>query len=162
MADKESFDEDWNLNSMLQNLKKTDAIYNTLKNEFAQKIKQTVLFFFSDNAISNELLEEVDLFAVGMINLAETVIDKDKNYTDERLLQDYESIVKAVSKMKPEPSGNRFRETLLTLTKEMMIENFEGIFELSSTGFRLIEIEARWHIMVFELTMNNIVNHRSL
>lgn len=162
MADKESFDEDWNLNSMLQNLKKTDAIYNTLKNEFAQKIKQTVLFFFSDYAISNELLEEVDLFAFGMINLAETVIDKDKNYTDERLLQDYESIVKAVSKMKPETSGNRFRETLLTLTKEMMIENFEGIFELSSTGFRLIEIEARWHIMVFELTMNNIVNHRSL
>lgn len=157
MADKESFDDDWNLNSMLQNLKKTDAIYTTLKNKFALSIKKNILDYYGASVFSNELLEEIELFSASVINLTETVIDKDKNYTEQRFLEDYEGIAKAVSKMNPDPAGIAFRAAILGQSKEMMIENFEEIFELSSTGFRLLEKEASWYIMLFEMSLNEII-----
>lgn len=161
MADKESFDEDWNLNSMLQNLQKTDAIYNTLKNEFAQKIKQTVEYYLGCDVINNELLEEVELFAAGIISLTETIIDKDKNYTEQRLIEDLAAMSKAVKNMKSDQAGIDFREAVLKQSKELMIENFEAIFELSATGYRLLEKEAIWHIMLFESSLNNILKKYS-
>lgn len=157
MADKESFEDDWNLNSMLQNLKNTDAIYTTLKNKFALNINKTILDYYGGSVFSNELLEEVEMFSTSIINLTETVIDKDKNYTEERFLEDYEGITKAVSKMNPDPTGISFRATLLGQSKEMMVENFEEIFDLSSTGFRLLEKEASWYIMLFEISLNEII-----
>lgn len=161
MADKESFDDDWNLNSMLQNLQKTDALYNTLKNGFALKIKKTILDFYGGAVFSNELLEEVEMFSASIINLTETVIDKDKNYTERRFIEDYEGIVKAVSKTNPDPSGLQFRDAILAQSKEMMIENFEEIFDLSSTGFRLLEKEALWYIMLFEMSIQEIIKKHS-
>lgn len=157
MADKESFEEDWNLNSMLQNLKNTDAIYTTLKNKFALNINKTILDYYGGSVFSNELLEEIEMLSASVINLTETVIDKDKNYTEQRFLEDYEGITKAVSKMNPDPAGISFRAALLGQSKEMMVENFEEIFDLSSTGFRLLEKEASWHIMLFEISLNEII-----
>jgi hypothetical protein len=68
---------------------------------------------------------------------------------------------KATSGIVPLAEDSDFRELVLSKSKELMINNFEAIFDLSSTGFRLIEKEAIWHIHLLDSTLTNKFNLRA-
>ena len=91
------------------------------------------------NLPKDELNKALKQYAAHLFNCADSVADKDENYNEIRLALELESITRATDKY---PS--RFRESDLARrthqkAKELLIQFFPELMELSANGFRILE-----------------------
>ncbi|MDX8341435.1 hypothetical protein SLH46_19710 [Draconibacterium sp. IB214405] len=86
-----------------------------------------------------ELKEELKQYANRIFNCADSVSDKDQNYSEIRLGLELEAMTRATEKYPV-----RFRKANLALkthqkAKQLLIHFFPELIELSANGFRLLE-----------------------
>jgi len=82
-------------------------------------------------------------YSVAILNSTESVIDKDHNYPLYRLEEELDSMNRITLKLSQNEEYDYFGEAVHLKAKELMVNHFEGIYDLSSVGFRLLERNAR-------------------
>jgi hypothetical protein len=137
------FDNQGNLKFILEEIKKADTFYNLFKNEFSVLIYNTIQEFYPEIRPHKEIDELLVDYAVAILNATESVIDKDQNYPVYRLEEELSTMNRLTLRLSNPEQNNEFREAVHLRAKELMVKYFDAIFDLSSTGFRLLEKNAK-------------------
>lgn len=156
ISDMEIFDSAGNLKFILEEIKKTDTFYNLFKKEFSVLIYNIIQEFYPGTLASDEIDELLEAYAVAILNATESVIDKDRNYPMYRLEEELATMNRLTLKLSKLEENNDFREAVHLKAKELMVNNFTGIFNLSSTGFRLLEKNAKLYNWEFASNFESI------
>jgi len=139
----ESFDDDGNMKFILEEIQKADTFYNSFKKEFSELILNIIQEFYPDTLPGHEMDNLLLAYSVAILNSTESVIDKDHNYPLYRLEEELDSMNRITLKLSQNEEYDYFGEAVHLKAKELMVNHFEGIYDLSSVGFRLLERNAR-------------------
>lgn len=137
-----SFDDEWNMKFILEEIKKTDTFYNTFKKEFSGLIFHIVQEFYPEAMQNDEMDNLLLAYSVAILNSTESVIDKDCNYPTYRLEEELDAMNRIASKLSQSAEDKDFAEAVHLKAKELMVKHFAAIYDLSSIGFRLLEKNA--------------------
>jgi len=152
----EIFDSAGNLKFILEEIKKTDTFYNLVTKEFSVSIYNIIKEFYPDSRNCSEIDEMLQSYAVAILNAAESVIDKDHNYPFYRLEEELATMNRLTKKLSEEGPNNAFGEAVHLQAKELLVKYFTGIYDLSSTGFRLLEKNAKLYNWEFASNFESI------
>lgn len=150
------FDREENLKFILEEIKKTDTFYNLFKKEFSELIYTTIQEFYPGMLPSEDVDELLEAYAVAILNVTESVIDKDRNYPMYRLEEELGTMNRLTIKLSRLEENNDFRKAVHMNAKELMVKHFSAIYELSSTGFRLLEKNAKLYNWEFASNFESI------
>lgn len=153
----EIFDNEGNLKFILEEIKKTDTFYHLFKKEFAELIYTSIHEFYPDIMSGGEINELLEAYAVAILNATESVIDKDRNYPFYRLEEELGTMNRLTLKLSKLEENSGFREAVHLQAKEMMVKYFVAIYDLSSTGFRLLEKNAKLYNWEFASNFESLL-----
>jgi len=156
----EIFDSAGNMKFILEEIKKADTFYNLFKKEFSVLIFNIIQEFYPDTKPSDEIDELLQAYAVAILNATESVIDKDRNYPSFRLVEELDTMNRLTLKLSKLEENDDFREAVHLKAKELMVNNFTGIYNLSSTGFLLLEKNAKLYNWEFASNFESITATR--
>ena len=136
--EQQDFNKDFHL-KLRAEFKRIDQLWEQFQRHF---IREQLLIANEQADLSlpkDELNKELKHYASHLFNCADSVADKDENYNEIRLALELESITRTTDKY---PS--RFRDSELARqthkkAKELLIQFFPELMELSANGFRLLE-----------------------
>jgi hypothetical protein len=154
----EIFDKEGNMKFILEEIKKTDTFYSFFTKEFSELIYTKIHEFYPDSGKCSEIDEMLQSYAVAILNAAESVIDKDRNYPFYRLEEELATMNRLTKKLSEEGPNNAFGEAVHLQAKELLVKYFTGIYDLSSTGFRLLEKNAKLYNWEFVSNFETIVD----
>jgi hypothetical protein len=160
ISDMEIFDSAGNLKFILEEIKKTDTFYNLFTKEFSVLIYNIIQEFYPETIPGDELDELLQAYAVAILNATESVIDKDRNYPSYRLEEELATMNQLTLKLSKPEENDDFREAVHLKAKELMVNNFTGIYNLSSTGFLLLEKNAKLYNWEFASNFESITATR--
>ncbi len=153
----EIFDNERNLKFILEEIKKADTFYTLFKKEFSELIYTNILEFYPKILPDEEINKLQEAYAVAILNATESVIDKDQNYPLYRLEEELCTMNRLTLKLSNLSQKNDFREAVHLHAKELMVKYFAGIYDLSSTGFRLLEKNAGLYNWEFVSNFESII-----
>ena len=145
----EFFDKESEMRYIKEELKKTDEFYKLFKYEFAKVLVGLIKDYFPEVHPDSELDQIISVYATEILNSTESVIDKDRIYMDYRLEEELDNMNRLVSKVKEFRNSSEFLDAVHEKVKLQMVKYFEDIFELSATGFRLLERNAKLYNLEF-------------
>lgn len=157
-----SFDEEGNIKFILEEIQKADTFYNSFKKEFSEVIFQIIQDFYPGTILDNEIENMLLAYSVAVLNSTESVIDKDRNYPLYRLEEELAAMNRITLNLSSFERGKVFVETVHAKAKELMVNYFAAIYDLSSIGFRLLERNAWLYSCEFIsnfLGISSSVNH---
>jgi len=135
----EIFDKEGRMKVILEEIKKTDTFYGNFQKEFSELIYAKIHEFYPDSGKCTEIDEMLQSYAVAILNSVESVIDKDRNYPFYRLEEELATMNRLKKKLSEEGPNNAFGEAVHQQAKELLVKYFNAVYNLSSTGFRLLE-----------------------
>ena len=148
----EDFNHDDFLSKMLQEFNRTDEFYMRFKSEFSVFIMNVLSQYYSHKPVSKELQSDVLLFADELISAAETTLYKDLHYTEDRLKEEVKAMDKGASNVSLPGLNQEFLSDIFEGSKKHIVKFFPDIFELSSNGFRLLNLYIRLYHTEFATT----------
>ena len=86
-----------------------------------------------------ELTKLAKEYATSMFSCADAVADKDENYSEMRLALELESMTRAIEKYPLPVQNSELGQQTHLKAKELLIQFFPELVELSANGFRLLE-----------------------
>lgn len=126
--------------SLVSEFQKMDEILESFRNQFNREVLSIVGNTFLENVSQEEFEELVLTYANQIFNTAESVCDKDKNYSDIKLADEVGIMNKMVGKMLEENNENReLADRIHQKAKELMVNFNPDLMDLSADGFRLLE-----------------------
>ena len=143
------FDNEGNIKSILEGIKRADSFYKTFKEEFSGQIFNIVKESYPEAVLDDEMENLLFLYSVAILNSTEAVIDKDQSYPIYRLEEDLEAMTRVNSKFDQVPAFSDIEEAVHLKAKELMVKYFEKIFDLSPIGFRLLEQNSKLYNQEF-------------
>lgn len=153
----EIFDNEGNLKFILEEIKKTDTFYNLFKKEFSELIYTNIHKFYPEILPGEEIDELLEAYAVAILNATESVIDKDRNYPIYRLEEELSTMNRLTLRLSKLEKNMDFREAVHLHAKKLMVRYFAAIYDLSSTGFRLLEKNAKLYNWEFASNFESII-----
>jgi len=157
----EIFDSAGNLKFILEEIKKTDTFYNLFKKEFSELIYTNIQEYYPEIILPGKEIDELlEAYAVAILNATESVIDKDRNYPMYRLEEELGTMNRLTLKLSKLEENSDFREAVHLQAKELMVKHFVAIYDLSSTGFRLLEKNAKLYNWEFASNFESITATR--
>lgn len=154
----EIFDKEGNMKFILEEIKKTDTFYSFFTEEFSELIHVTTHKFYPSVSRSADIEDMLQSYAAAILNAAESVIDKDRNYPFYRLEEELATMNRLTKKLSEEGPNNAFGEAVHLRAKELLVKYFTGIYDLTSTGFRLLEKNAKLYNWEFVSNFETIVD----
>ncbi len=107
----------------------------------------------------DEKLNEVALlYANQLFSSADAVIDKDNNYSTVRLQDELEGMNKVVAKFPADDQRAAFAELSHRKMKELVVNHFSKVIDLSANGFRLLERYCQMHNNEFMSGLSKLLN----
>ncbi|MBV5315854.1 MAG: hypothetical protein JZU47_21325 [Prolixibacteraceae bacterium] len=159
----EIFDNERNLKFILEEIKKADTFYMLFKKEFSELTYTSIHQFYPEIRPCEEIDELLEAYAVAILNATESVIDKDRNYPLYRLEEELGTMNRLTLKLQKLEKNSDFREAVHLHAKELMVKYFVAIYDLSSTGFRLLEKNAKLYNWEFISNFESILeSHASI
>jgi hypothetical protein len=135
----ENFDKEGNMKFISEEIKKTDTLFGLFKAEFSELIYTIIHEFYPDTIPNEEIDELLNAYALSILNATITVIDKDRNYPMYRLEEELGTMNKLTLRLSKLEENNAFGETVHRQAKALLVKYLNFIYDLSSTGFRLLE-----------------------
>lgn len=133
--------EKWMLD-LLSEFKEMDGFRATFQSDFRLRLS-TIISEVHPNISWNEAKYElIDMFALQVLNVTESVIDKDKNYPQYRLEEELQKMNELVGDWFVK-EGLALYEDSYKEVKMFMVNANKKVFDLSGTGFRLLEANVR-------------------
>lgn len=132
-------------NKIYSEFKRIDEFVTFFRDEFVDSLYEIVTEYYHDVERDNVLVENLALYANEMISTAESVIYKDKSYSAYRIKEELVAMTRVVVKEPTEDQDPEFIEKIHQKAKELMVQHYPNIIELSGDGFRLLEKYARMY-----------------
>ena len=134
----QNFDKDFHL-KLSAEFKRIDKFLEKFQRHFIREQLIVASAHLDLNLSEKEKTEQLKNYTNRIFNCADSVADKDQNYNEIRLALELESITRATDK-----HPLLFRESELARqthkkAKELLIQFFPELMELSANGFRLLE-----------------------
>lgn len=137
------------MREILKEFQRIDQIYFEFEHDFLSILHHIILDYFPDVLIETTHENELKHFANQIFNAAESVIDKDQNYSEARIK---EELINVYQMNKLKDSNEYCPNFIININKnikQLTVEYFNGIYELSGNGFRLLELNINYCVYVF-------------
>ena len=152
------FDNEGNLNFILSEIRKADTFYNTFNRVFSESIMNIIQMFYPKAVLGDEMNTLLLSYSVAILNSTESVIDKDRNYPLYRLEEELDSMNRIILKFSQTEKCDQFGDAVHLKAKELMVNYFAEIFDLSPIGFRLLEKNALIYNFEFVSNFGSLVS----
>ena len=139
-----------------EEFKKIDEFYVEFKDEFKRKQLNIILQYKPDFKHSEQFEERLDQFAHSALNVAHTIIDKDKTYPEFRLKDELLSMQTYLAKAIELTKNKELAAEMHRKTKKLLVKYYPSIVDLSSEGFRLMELNLNFLNMEFIANFNRM------
>lgn len=126
--------------SLVSEFQKMDEMLESFQNQFKRGVLSIVGNTLLANVSQEEFEELVLTYANQIFNTAESVCDKDKNYSEVKLDDEVGIMNKMVGKMLEENKEKReLADRIHQKAKKLMVNFNPDLMDLSADGFRLLE-----------------------
>jgi hypothetical protein len=156
----ENFDKEEYMKFISEEIKKTGSVFGRFKKEFALRIYLIVQEFYPNIFPTEEIEELLQAYASAILNASNSVFDKDRNYPSYRLEEELKTMNQLTLKLSNLEENSPFGEAIHLQAKAILVEYFSFIYGLSSTGFRLLEKNAKLYNWEFVSNFENIAAHQ--
>lgn len=119
--------------------KKIDELLFEFQSKFVYEIFKITKERLINIRDENDAQESILSYSFEIFSCAESVLDKDKNYSDLRLKEELDSMTIAVNKTSQLREIKDYAEQTHLKAKEIMVAFFPDLVDLSANGFRLLE-----------------------
>lgn len=141
----EDFDAERPLHNLIKEFSRTDEFYNSFRQQFIITIFLVIKKYFKEKQLDQKMDQNLRLYADEMLSCVETVLYKDKSYPDYRLAEELEMLGRVVGKQQPDERNPEFVERIHMSAKELIVNHYPDVFDLSADGFRLLEKYAKMY-----------------
>jgi len=154
------FNKEDKIRELLKAFEATDEFYAKFRTKF--KLEMLMLFHkYHPNSKEDDIAEEIiETFANQIISTSESVLDKDNNYPDYRKKEELIGVERVVKKIKALEGVSDFIELSHAKAKELIVEFYPSIINLSGDGFRLLDQYVKMHHASFVVNIKNRDNYR--
>lgn len=151
------FEDEERINHIFEEFQKMDELYDEFKAEFAESMLMLIKETAPNFEISEHFSEQLGLYALSMLNVTHSLIDKDKTYTEIRMKDELLSMQTYSSKAVVLTTNAELADKTLQKTKELLLKFYPDIIDLSANGFRLLELNLRLFNLEFVANFNRLL-----
>lgn len=145
----EAFEPYRPLHEIQHGFKRSEEFYNSFRHQFIISLFLVVKRHYRYLQLNEIINSDLQLYADEMLSCVESVLFKDFTMTDDRLEEELRAMNRMVSiKADFEPHLD-FINKLHLKSKEMIVRHYPPIFDLSASGFRLLERYSRMYNLEF-------------
>ena len=119
--------------------RKIDEFLHEFEKEFVNAMQTIIRAEYPEIEMNDKINEAMLMYANEMINVAESVCDKDLHYPGARLKEELNNMKRVVEKYPPECHDSNFLQQTHHKAEELMVNYYPYVFDLSANGFRLLE-----------------------
>ncbi len=150
------------MTSMLSQFKKIDKAIDQFTYEFKFNI-QPIIYKYYPNITNDEALEKLVFnYAMETFEFADSVINKDQNYSEERIKDEYKSMDSLISKIKDNFTHPDFNEIVHKKAKELIVNNFPKVMDLSAFGFLIMEKYTQLNFYTFSSSLRKLIEEEKV
>lgn len=136
----EKFDSNNFRAGLISEFQRLDHILETFQNQFKVEVLKVVNELFPHLVYQEELETLALTYANQIFNTAESIIDKDLNYTKARLADEVKNMNRVVRNYSEGKTDNhKLANRIHQKAKEIMVNFNPELMDLSADGFRLLE-----------------------
>lgn len=140
-----TFDAESRMRNLFGEFQKIDDLVFS----FVTDLKSSLEIALKDLTMNDDDDDLIGEYAKSIFHSTESVIDKDINYPEFRM-QDEVKRMNRVNALRFELDFNEsIRDELFRKTKEIMVRYFQGIYNLSGNGFRLLDATTKMFLHNF-------------
>lgn len=144
-----------NLRKLMVHFEEADKIHQDFHHYFNIHCNSLIKSTPVDTLISKDIEKDLKTFANSIINNTLEVIDKDKTLEPERIQKELEHINLIICNCPKPETNNEFTKAFSHLTKVCITEFFSDIYNLSASGFRLLDNSSKFYIYTFLIYLYN-------
>ncbi len=148
------------MTSMLSQFKKIDKIIDHFTLEFKFNIKPLVYKYYPKINNEEDIENLIKNYAMETFEFADSVINKDRHYNEDRIKEEYESMNSLISRIKEDYFESEFLQEVHKKAKRMIVDYFPKTMELSSFGFLIMERYTQLNLYSFGSSLNKIINEQ--
>ncbi|WP_297087031.1 hypothetical protein [uncultured Draconibacterium sp.] len=136
--EQQDFDKDFHL-KLSAEFERIDKFLEKFQQEFVRRqllvISQQEIVHLPNDTLAEQLQE----YASRMFSCADSIADKDENYSDARLALELEAMTQAIDRYPKHLKHSELGKQTHMQAKELLIQFFPELIKLSANGFRLLE-----------------------
>lgn len=126
------------MHDIFEQFKLVDTFRVNFKREFTSAFNKLTNQVYNFNR-TPELDEFIDLMADEAMRFTEAVIEKDRNYSDYRLVEELKLMNVLVDKNKLPKTHHQEIQQVRYQLNEMILKHYPSLYELASFGYRLLD-----------------------
>jgi len=137
------FDKEKWRQSVQKEFVEIDKFNNQFFHTFSNTLHPVFGKFHSIKNFDGNFNEFLSIYAIHLLSLIESVIEKDRNYSQYRIGVELERMNELVSKISKPRKYPKLDDELIILVKNLTIDFFPIVYEFTGDGFRLLEINLK-------------------
>ncbi len=151
----DKFEREEKFRQLLKEFEQTDAFYAEFKTTFTIEMFLLIREYYP--AIKTEPVIDriIDMYANELISSTEAVLDKDINSPEYRKIEEIDRLTVLIKRESPSKEDPDFIEKSHLKAKEVMVQFYPDIQELSSEGFKMLELNSKLHHLIFLANLRN-------
>ncbi len=140
----DSFEKKEKMRQLLLEFEQVDRVHHETMLDIENGIYDMLHAEFQFFPLPEDISESLKQFAITLINMSNSVIDKDSHYPDYRLKEELANVIRIQERQ--EVDAQEFTQALVGHVKSVIIEKFPQVFDLSGDGFRLLDANISYHV----------------
>jgi len=120
-----------------------DKFHNQFCHAFSNNMQPIFERFYSIKSFDGTLNKFLSVYAIHLISVIESVIEKDKNYSQYRIKVELERMSEVVSGVSKPSSFPKLNDEIIGQVKKMTTDFFPVVYEFTGNGFRLLELNLK-------------------
>ncbi|WP_340113568.1 hypothetical protein [Maribellus mangrovi] len=136
--ENQDFNKEFHSNLNIE-FQKIDKFLKEFRHEFTKELSSELELLSAGITSDETLKEKLLVYSNQIFNSAESVIDKDKHYTEVRLIEELETMSRVSRKDLIRPEHLELAERTHRKAKALMVKFYPNLIDLSANGFRLLE-----------------------
>lgn len=143
------YDNEKHMNHVFKEFSNIDKFHKNFRDKFSRVLNKTILQYNFKNDISNKAITIIDTYSAHLLSTIESVIDKDKNYSEYRLMIELHRMNKVLHKISKPKYKTDFGCVVENIIKKMTIDYYPLIVDFTANGFRLLDVNLQVFIRDF-------------
>lgn len=150
------FNKEHSIQEILNAFKTIDQQRSTFNVVFYQRLAGILKIHAPQIFKSEKLNEVLETFAHQLQNVTESIIDKDFSYPAYRLEEELTKVANLAAREFSAGNYKPLLEAIFPVTKALMVECNARVFDLSGSGFRLMEYHAKLYSQSLVAAISNL------
>ncbi len=151
----DKFEREDKFRQLLKEFEQTDAFYAEFKTTFTIDMFMLIKEYYPNIKIEEILDRIIDMYANEIISTTEAVLDKDANSPEYRKIEEIDRLTVLVNREPESKEIPEFIERTHLKAKEILVQFYTDIQDLTSEGFKMLELNTKLHHLIFLANFSN-------